>query len=371
MDKRVLHICPSLGSGGIEKLIVQWCELAEQCGIRFVFAVYRKGGATYDYFIEKGYSIYELKRLKDIGKKAYTRQIKEIAEKERINIVHINAGTLSGFTLRAAKDAGIQSRIVHAHTNKYNLPKNRFLASFLLWYARKLNNLYSTIRLGCSREAASYCFGPKSSFRVIHNGIDLTAFRFKNAIRESVRNELGFSSERKIVGFVGRLSEQKNPMRLLDIYNAFKHKEPNSALLIVGDGELREEMQRKIKLQNVEDVIFVGAKQNVAPYYAAMDVIVMPSLYEGLLIVAVEAQAMGTPIIISENVPKEVIITENVKQEFLDSPLEKWVDSMIKMSSRPRVDYRKVLSEKGYDVAQTTKEMVSIYENELKRIAAK
>lgn len=365
---KVLHICPALGSGGIEKLIRQWDSAAISQDIRFVFATYTAGGDTFEYFCKKGYSIYVIRQLKDIGLKKYKQQFENIIKKENIDELHINAGPITWIPLKAAKKAGVQVRIIHSHTNKYVLPKSKIVRKIIETAARYFNVKYSTVRLSCGGEAGRYCFG-ESKFTVINNGINVQQFRFDRDIREKQRKNLGLSNNFTI-GLIGRLAEQKNPLFAIEVFNEIKKGNSQAHLLIVGEGPLEKKMKDLCKQLSLKDVTFVGSVKNVIPYYDAIDVLLLPSLYEGAGIVLVEAQAMGLPIFVSEFVPDDTLVTALSHKLSLSMSPRDWAEEICKQitSDCDRDNSWIEIQKKGFDSTFTINQMVKVYISEYKKV---
>lgn len=358
---KVLHICPALGSGGIEKLILQWNEAAVKNDIIFVFAVYNTGGEAYDYFTEKGYHIYHIPQIKNVGMKKYQDRLVKILKKENIDILHTNSGPLTWVALKAAKKAGIKKRLVHAHTNLYLLGSNKLIGSAILRVSRRLNIKYATDCLACGEEAGEYCFG-KGKFTWIKNGIDLTTFVYSEEERKIIRDKHGIPYDANVIGFAGRLAEQKNPLFALDIIKEIQKKQKGVYFLVIGEGYLKDKMEKICKVNSITNVIFAGTTNKMADYYSAMDTLLFPSLYEGLGIVTIEAQATGLPIVSSDSVPSGIEITDLVYWRKLSDSIEEWSKTtMGSISKENRKSYTFEIKEAGYDKDDTVAKMISIY----------
>jgi glycosyltransferase involved in cell wall biosynthesis len=361
---KILQILPALGSGGIEKLILQWESQIKQNDMTYVFAVYAKGGAAYDKLIDKGYHIYEIKQVKSVGIRQYLKQIRTIIREEKIDIVHSNAGTLTWLAMLAAKKENVSVRILHAHTNQYNMPQNKYVRRTLTCMARCLNSRYSTLRLACSDEAGKYCFG-KHPYTLLKNGIELEKFKYSKTDRDNIRNQFGFTNDQFVIGFIGRLAEQKNPIFALEIYKELQ-KEKNTAMLIVGEGPMEMQMKEWSRKNGLSNVYFVGRKEDIPRWYNAMDVFLFPSLYEGLGIVAIEAQVTGLPVYISEFVPEDVMLTELVHEISLQKPAAFWAKQILQDNNKlvERKSKTSALRESGYDKKETVAQMMAIYKKE-------
>lgn len=360
----ILQILPALGSGGIEKLILQWEAQLEKNNAKFIFAVYQNGGSAYELLSNKGYKIYRIDQVKNVGIRKYCEEVNNIIKKEKIKIVHINAGTLTWITLLAAKRAGVKVRILHAHTNKYNLPNSKLVSKCLEVLVKRLNTKYSTVRLACSNNAGKYCFG-SAPYELLKNGINLNEFNgcIKKS-REIIRKKLSISEDMLVVGFVGRLAEQKNPIFALKVISCLQ-REKNVAMIIIGEGPLDKDMHKWCTDHSLKNVYFVGRQEKMEDWYSAMDMVLMPSLYEGLLIIAVEAQAMGIPSYISEYVPNDVVLTDLVYKISLNETAEAWAKEILSTYPKAnRISRVEELRDKGYDEDLTTNQLFSIYKRE-------
>lgn len=289
--------------------------------------------------------------------------ILKFLKKNRYDVIHIHSGSISVLALAslAAKLAGIKNIIVHSHSTgrhkdlKYHLLK---IASFpiLEW----IPNHYCA----CSYEAGAWKFPHnivKKKLQVIDNGIDLDVFRPELSTRNKVRDELGIKDGITVIGHVGRFSPQKNHFFIINIFNELQKSHPTSKLLLVGEGELFEEMNELVDKLGLRDkVIMTGATPKVADYMQAMDLFIFPSLWEGLGLVGVEAQGVGLPVIASTNVPRLMKVADDVIFLDLDNH-KKWLEAMIDMSKHPHKDNKDILKSAGFDINQTAEELRKIY----------
>lgn len=184
---------------------------------------------------------------------------------------------------------------------------------------------YATDLFACGEEAGRWMFGT-DDFKVIRNCIDVDAYAFDRVVREDARRELGISADAPVVGHVGRFDAVKNHSFLLDVFAELLKEMPNAVLLLAGDGSLRPEMEDKARKLGIGgSVKFLGIRSDVPRLMQAMDCFVMPSLYEGLPMVLVEAQATGLPCLISDGIPRDCDIANgSVERESLDSGTEDW-----------------------------------------------
>ena len=192
---------------------------------------------------------------------------------------------------------------------------------------------------------------------MLKNGLPLEKFKFDKEKRIGLRK--GFGVEKDfVIGHVGRFSKQKNHKFLIDIFKAFKKKNKNSKLMLIGDGPLRKEIEEYATSQGVrEDILFLGIRNDVSDIYNCMDCFVFPSLYEGMPNTVIEAQTSGLPCVISNTITTEVNLTEKIEFcSIKDAGL--WIEKIKKTENREQ-DY-KILKEKGYDIEDIVNEFIKI-----------
>ncbi len=235
--------------------------------------------------------------------------------------------------------------VVHSHNNDTDKKKLHKLTKPFL-------NLMTRFRAACSEEAAQYMFGRRSKDTlVIPNVIDAEKYRFSPESRKKMRRSLGLGS-RLAVCHVGRISRQKNPLGLIDIFEAIRRKDPNALLLSVGGGEMQAQFLSYIAQKGLTDAVMcLGVRDDVADILQAADVFLLPSLYEGFGIVAVEAQAAGLPCVVSQAVPKAAAITKLMHPVSLEDPPEIWADTVLALGNTPRRDMYREIADAGYDIS--------------------
>lgn len=251
--------------------------------------------------------------------------------------------------------------IVHSHNGNGYSP-------FINFLFRPLVNITSSIKLACSIEAAKWLFGEKklSEVRIINNGIDTDRFTFNSNRRQIIRNHYQIDDNTILIGHIGRFSEQKNHQFIIKVFSNIKKKHPNSKLMLLGVGELQTEVKQQIIQLGLEnDVIFCGLQSNTEDFYSAFDVFLMPSLYEGLPIVGIEAQSEGLPCFFSSNISKLIKITDNANILSLEMSPSTWANKILKTHQilQERENYSKTILDKGFSIKSTVKELEKIYEN--------
>lgn len=298
------------------------------------------------------------------SRKNIYKSLLKFLKENNYDVVHVHSGSISVlmYAAKAASKAKVKKIIVHSHcAAERKTLKYRAVKLMSLLPMKK----YPTHYCACSQIAGEWKFS-KSIVRkkliILKNGVDIKEFSFKNALRKNIRNKSGISQDDFVVGHVGRFSYQKNHEYLLKIFKELKRISPNSKLMLIGSGELYDEVKEQAKRGGISnDVILVGNVDNVADYMQAMDVFVLPSRFEGLPIVGVEAQAAGLPVITSVNVSRELNICRNVSFLELSEDISVWVDEIRKYINAPRLDNSNTLVDSGYDIKSTAEKIRNIY----------
>lgn len=320
---RILQCVNDMHRAGLETMLMNYYRNIDRTKIQFDFLTHRPYRSDYDDEIEKmGGKVYYAPRLYPQNYPAYFKWMKNFfKEHPEYKIVHSHIDTMSYLPLLAAKKAGVPIRIAHSH----NTSLDRDFKYLLKQYFRLKINSVCTHRLACGEEAGKFLFGNRS-FKVIPNAIDAEKFYFNEELRNKKREELGIKSE-FVVGHVGRLSYQKNHKFLIEIFKELLNKEPESLLLLVGVGEKEEELRNQVKNLGIDDKVrFLGNRSDVNELYQAMDVFVMPSFFEGIPVVGVEAQFADLPCVFSDKVPEEVKFSSKVEFISLSAEYNIWVN---------------------------------------------
>lgn len=258
-----------------------------------------------------------------------------------------------------------QKIIVHSHNSGIQASLKN-IHKFVVGYLSKLLDSKEYIHFACSSSAARWVFRKASLDKVtlLNNGVDIDKFQYNTETRQRIRQEIGVKENEFVIGHVGVFSIQKNQEFLIKLFEILNKESNQYKLLLIGDGDMKEEIIREAKSRNVyEDATFAGVKQNVCDYMQAMDCFVMPSRYEGLPIVAIEAQAAGLPLVLSDRITEETKLGENVSFLSLED-MSKWVAAIEDIRNNyHRIDTSDLVKNSGYSMVSTAR----IFEQRLDR----
>jgi len=282
------------------------------------------------------------------------------------DVVHLHAPNIAFLAFPIVAKYGIKHRIIHSHATLYAENKIKAIRNKILWALAKGK---ITERIGCSKAAGEFLFGKdREEFIVLKNAIAYEDYLYDANLRETVRRREDVA-DKLVVGNVGRFSQQKNHKFLIEIFAKIKELSPDSVLWLVGDGELRKEVEAQVaRLGLQEDVIFFGMVKNTKELYQAMDVLVMPSLFEGLPMVGVEAQASGLPCVFSDTITREVDVVGCPYLSLEESP-EVWAKAAVeRANAQERRSYPEELDMLGFNIKLEAKRLEELYLEKSRRL---
>lgn len=354
---KVLHLFNKMDMGGAETLVINMYRKLSTENIQFDFVVSNSDDGYYDNEIkELGGKIHKISHPGDNILK-YIFDLKKVINQENYEIIHSHVHFFSGINMLIAKLCGVKIRISHSHTytigNRSKFRKNyELIMKFLI-------NLFSTNKLACSQEAAKDLFF-KDDYKVINNGIDLNRF-MKKKHTEIYKKKFKIPDNSFVVGHVGAFRNEKNHKKIISIFIEILKIKPESILLLVGEGDQKEKILESVKKNKIESrVIFAGNLSEVEMALFAMDVFVFPSLYEGLGIAVIEAQACGLYCVVSNKVPRETDLTGNIKFLDLNDSSEVWKSEIIKSED---MKLNNISGINNYDILKTCVEIKKVYKN--------
>jgi len=280
-------------------------------------------------------------------------ELDDFFNENKYDVVHIHSGSISilGIFAHYAKKNGVKKVIVHSHCSIETFTlKNRALRTIFGYWMKDNVDVYCA----CSNLAAKAKFTDeiaKNKVIILKNGIDLDRFKYNESIRNYIRTDLGIDNSCFVVGHVGRFSYQKNHDFLIDIFFEVQKIIKDSKLLLIGSGELEKEVHKKINDLDIEEkVIFCGNVNDVYNYYQAMDCFVLPSRFEGLPIVGIEAQAAGLPCFFANTISNELDISDLCNYISLNNNPEKWAQKISDNINIERIDMSEKISKAGFDI---------------------
>lgn len=362
---RVLHEDAVMEAGGIETFIMNVYRHIDRSKVQFDFMVHRPYEAFHDKeILELGGKIYRTPEFNPIPHKykAFKEGIKKVfIEHPEYKVLHAHAD-LKGWPIKFAAECGVPTRIGHSHSAKTSVNLKYFFFRYEHLWIKK----YCTDMFMCSTPAGNWTFGKKAvaanKTQFIKNGVETSLFQFNDSVRTDVRKELGLGN--KIVfGHIGRLSQAKNHKFLLEVFNEIHKKNPNTVLLIVGDGELNDQCRAYASQFSFGDSVkFLGVRRDVPRILQAMDLFIFPSLWEGLPLTVVEAQTSGLPVLMSDVITPEVIITNGLKTCSLSESADKWADTALNLAkNHKRYDCRQEVIDAGFDIQSTVDFLQEFY----------
>lgn len=362
---RVAQIMGKWVGGGVESVVMNYYRYIDRTKIQFDFICDDDStNIPYEEIEKLGGKVILIPPYQKVFK--YHNKLKKILKEGHYKIVHSHINTLSVFSLFAAKCAGVPVRIAHSHstTNKKEKKKN-----LLKQVLRPFSKLFATNYMCCSELAGRWLFGDKKydkgNVYLLNNAIDLDKFKYNETLRKKKRKELGIEDDTLVIGHIGRFVAQKNHDYLIDIFNEIHKKNNNSVLLLAGQGPLMEEIKNKAKELNLDDSIkFLGQRNDANELYQAFDVFLLPSLYEGLPVVGVEAQAAGLLCYLSDDMTKETKVLDITKFMSLNNTPEELADNILDAVKKyKRRDVSKEMTAKNFNIKEEVKRLEKYYLN--------
>jgi len=290
----------------------------------------------------------------------YMNRLSRVIREGYYDVVHINSNSATALIeLRISKKYGIKKRIVHNHTS---ICDHKFLHRICDPLFRRVY----TDAIACSKKAGDWIF-PDGNYQILNNGIDTEKYCFSESFRTQIREQYKISESTVVLGHVGKIYKPKNHPFIIDVFNLYHKFNPDSKLLLVGDGVMRAEMEMKAESLGLKDeVIFVGMQRQPEKFLSAMDVFIFPSLWEGMPLSVIEAQASGIPCLISNTIDEGVVITESVTRISIDSGVQPWQEILydIKPIDRIATSAKNIKSiiEAGYDASINSSKLERIYQ---------
>ena len=366
---RVLQLGMTDNLGGIETYLVNYYKNINKEKIQFDFInIYNNKLCFQDEIEKMGANVYKLSNYYKHPFK-YIKELKKIIRTNGYEIVHCNMNSaVMLYPLIAAKMAKAKVIIAHSHNSSSD---KGFIKDMLHNINKHFIPILANYFFACSKKAGEWFYTNKiinsDNFFIINNAIDVNKYKFDENIRNEKRKELNIKDNELVIGHVGRFSKQKNHTFLIDIYNEIYKQNNNSKLILVGIGNLKEEIEKKVKELNLsKNVLFLGQRNDVEQIMQTMDFFILPSMYEGLPLVGVEAQASGTQCIFANTITEELKLTENTIFLPLELSAKEWAETILKNSKEKTFSSKISTFDDHYDIKVATKALLSIYMKMLK-----
>lgn len=359
---RIAQIMGKWVGGGVEAVVMNYYRNIDKEKIQF------------DFICDSDSTDIPYKEIEDLGGKVilvppyqkifkYHKELKRVLKEGNYKIVHSHINTLSVFSLYAAKKAGVPVRIAHSHstTNKKEWKKN-----LLKQVLRPLAKKYATHYFACTEHAGRWMFNNKEinkgNVYILNNAIDLDKYKYSKKTRDKKREELGIKENAFVIGHIGRFVKQKNHEFIIDVFNEIHKENKNAILLLIGQGPLMDEIKEKVKeLKLTRCVKFLGQRNDANELYQAFDTFFFPSLYEGLGMVAIEAQVSGLPCVVSTEVPSIAKVTDCLEFLELEDTINTWKNTILDKVSEKRKSHVEEVRKAGYDIKEEVTKLEKKY----------
>lgn len=355
---RVLQVVGRMTRGGIETFIMNVYRNIDRTRVQFDFLCHFGEEAEYnDEIRELGGRIYEMPRIKSTNKTYYYKFFeykKELnrffSEHHEYKIIHGHMTNTASIYMPIAKKYGVKCCIAHSHLSHARKGLSGIITNILQLPIEKVADEY----FACSDMAAKWLFSDRkikaNRIKIINNAIDSEVYKYNINTRNQYREQLHLD-DKFVIGHVGRFFYEKNHEFLIEVFKEIVKLHPDSMLVLVGKGDLKETIENKVNRLNLSNKVrFLGMRSDVPQIMQAMDVFVMPSYFEGLPLVGVEAQAAGLQCIISDSITKEMDITGNVNFLSLNESAEKWAQEILQYKNYNRCNTKNQIVQAGYDI---------------------
>lgn len=368
---RVAQILGKMNGGGVEQMVMNYYNAIDRDSVQF------------DFYIFKGSVKVPIEEIKSLGGRLfvlpslkhpfrYMKVLTKLLSENGYDIVHCHLSTLSGFSLRAAKKAGVRVRILHNHSTSGG--SREILRNITKKLLKPFAKHYATEYIACSQYAARWMYGavpicalneaapPVRVARVMRNAVDTDRFRFDSEKREKVRRELDIPSEAPVYGHIGRFCPQKNQGFLIDIFKEIAKQQKDALLVMAGNGKDKEYIKARVMAAGLTDrVIFTGHRSDPEALYSVFDCFLLPSNYEGLPVVGVEAQAAGLYCLFSDRVTAEAKLTDSAQYLSLRTPAEDWACAAICCAELRNKNGAEQVAAAGFDIHAAADELKHYY----------
>lgn len=365
MKRRLLCLVSCMNAGGAETFLMKLYRKIDCTKYQMDFGVFTEADGFYDDEIKSlGGKIHHLvPKTKNFS--LYKKCLYDLVKREQYKyVMRITSNAAGFYDLKIAKEAGAKVCIARSSNSSDG---ESFMVKLINLISRFMYQKYVDVKIAPSDLAAEYTFGKNATanceVHYLNNGLDLSIYHFSKEKRRIVREEFNLQ-DKFVVGHIGRFSKQKNHEFLLDIFHALKKKRQNAVLLLVGNGELKKNIEDRAKALGIADsIIFAGIRSDVPDLLSAMDIFLFPSFYEGMPNTVIEAQATGLPCLIADTITKEAGVTDCVYYKSLNDSAEAWADKTLSLFDKDKADrsfYSDKMKNAGYDIGSCVKQFVKL-----------
>ena len=364
---RILQVIASMNAGGMESMIMNYYRKMDRNEIQFDFLLFTKQKVFYeDEILSLGGKIYKVTpRRENLIKNK--QEVKQFFKQNHYDIAEFHQGITYFYPLKMAKKYNVQTRIIHNH----GIDRN-FLKKFKLYneiYAKNRISNLATNYFTCSNEVNNQLFSKSviknKKIEIVENAIDVEKYKFNQFDKTKLREELKIDRDVLVYGHIGTFTYPKNHDFLIKIFKKIIEKQPNSVLLLIGEGPLKDCIQKQVKDENLlHQVKFLGVRKDVEKILSLMDCLLFPSLFEGIPLTLIEAQANGIPIIMSDRISKHTVVNDNCIQVSLENP-DKWIDKSLKVvmqnQEETRMQKNEDMRKTNFDIDKAVEKLKNIY----------
>lgn len=361
--KRVLCLISGMNPGGAETFLMKLYRKIDRDLYQMDFCVNIEEEGFYDKeILTMGGRIYHIpSKSKNLIE--FKKQLSNIVKNKHYEyVLRITSNSMGFMDLKIAKKAG--AKVCAARSSNSNDGEG-IKVKIVHFIGKVLYKKYVDVKIAPSELAAIYTFGKKDYYNknvcILKNAVDLDVYKYSNDERIKIRRELGISDTDVVFGHIGRFSEQKNHLFLINVFCNILKKKPNSKLVLVGTGELEQNIVNRCEyLSIINNVYFLGVRSDIPAILSAMDVFIFPSFYEGMPNTVIEAQATGLPCVISDTITRQANITGLVEYKSLHDSVNEWADVAIGKVNRVRKDTKTLFIQNDYDINTITKKFVNL-----------
>ena len=360
---RILHVLGGLERGGAETFVMNLYRNIDRENIQFDFVIHTEDhGAFYNEIVSLGGRIFSCPRYKGKNHFAYVKWWKVFLKSHsEYKVIHSHVRSTASIYLKFAKHNGLKT-IIHSHSTSSGKGITSVIKNILQYPLRYMADYL----FACSKESGEWLFGKKATkaqnFHVIKNSIDLEKCSFNSDVRNKYRKEMNLT-DKKVFIHVGRLHPAKNHMFLLDLFKEIYKNDSNSVLLIVGDGDLREQIANRINELGLPSSVFMlGSRGDVGNLLQSADCFLFPSLWEGVPLTVIEAQASGLPCLVSNTITSDINISDLVTSIPVDKGVTPWIKKISNLNLTRKDVHENIISA-GYDSKTLAKWIEDFYKN--------